>query len=247
MSLTEDIAQLVARTNALLNTFEAKEAAISAAVQAAINGAGTLSREVWVDPTKGNDANTGLTATTAFLTLDRAIEATAQVPCVTISLLGDVTLRKRVWTNSVALTIRGMDGVSERNRPIRKISFAPLANNSPNIYGDTYPAGIEFNARLALRADGISIAIPDVPSTTTGKNIFSIYFGVTFTMQAGVLSADAAATAAVLLGTWWVSPVELWFSNAQIDASAKGHILGGVASGGNPNSVVNYRSNATAL
>ncbi|BCH55258.1 hypothetical protein ACQZ61_06515 [Agrobacterium vitis] len=247
MSLTDDIAQLVARTNALLATFEAKEAAISAAVQAAINGAGSLYREVWVDPTKGNDANTGLTATTAFLTLDRAIEATAQVPSVTISLLGDVTLRKRISTHSTALTIRGMDGVNERNRPVRKISFAPLASNSPNVYFDTYPAGIDLNARVALRTDGVSIAIPDVPSTTSSKNVFSVYFGVNFSMQAGVLSADAAATAAVLFGTWWVSPVEIWFANVQIADSAKGHILGGVAAGGNPNSVTNYRSNATAL
>lgn len=247
MSLTEDIAQLVARTNALLNTFEAKEAAISAAVQVAVNTAASTRRDVWVDPVKGNDANTGLTPATAFLTLDRAIEATAHASAVFINLLGDVTMRKRITTYSTVLSIQGMDGVNELNRPLRKISFAPLASNSPNAYSNTFSAGIEMASRLGMRTEAIQFVIPDMPSTTTTRNIFGIHFGMTLTMRTGGIYCDNAATVAVLFSPWFMGPIDLWLSDVTIGTNARGHILDSVAANADPNATKFYRSNVTAL
>ncbi|MCM2291105.1 hypothetical protein NAC44_02025 [Allorhizobium sp. BGMRC 0089] len=247
MSLTEDIAGLVSRVNTLLNTFETKEAAINAAVAAAVAAAPGASRTVWVDPVNGNDSNSGLSVAAAFMTFERAIEATAHVSVVNINLLGDVTIRKRVGSNAGTISINGRSSNGDRTVPKRKLGFTAMASNAPNIYGETFPGGLELLSRAALRFDNIEIVMPDIPSTTTAFNLFAVYGGLAVTMWAGGIYAENASTKAVLYGLWHTNPVDLWFDGTVIDSTARGHILPGVAASADPNAIKNFRSNVTAL
>ncbi|WP_234636166.1 phage minor head protein [Allorhizobium ampelinum] len=145
-------------------------------------------------------------------------------PLLTISLLGDVTIRKKHTTFSSAITIRGMDGVNDPKRVLRTVSFSPTASNSPNIYGNSYPAGVELQSRVGLRLDYVSLIIPDTPSTVTNTNVFGVHYGMAFIMTYGTLSAEKATTSAVLFQPWWAAPLEVWCSNVAIADSARGHI-----------------------
>ncbi|MCF1463531.1 hypothetical protein FS827_19690 [Agrobacterium vitis] len=138
--------------------------------------------------------------------------------------MGDVTIRKKHTTFSSAITIRGMDGVNDPKRVLRTVSFSPTASNSPNIYGNSYPAGVELQSRVGLRLDYVSLIIPDTPSTVTNTNVFGVHYGMAFIMTYGTLSAEKATTSAVLFQPWWAAPLEVWCSNVAIADSARGHI-----------------------
>lgn len=246
MSLESSIAELVSRTNALLNEYSNEKAAIDAALAAAIGGVGLASKTVWVDPVGGNDANTGLTAAAAFLTLDRAIEATANTSVVYVNLLGDVVMQKRVATAARSLSLKGTDA-ADVSTVTRNVSFAALASNSPDAKGATFSAGIDFSSVSALRTEAVNWAIPNVAGPLSQYNVIGFQFGGAVVMKGGSILATNSGTLSTLIAPWYSSAIDFWLTTVSISSNARGHILADVAANADPNTKVNYRSNITAL
>lgn len=91
MSLTSDIATLVARADALFDMFDAKKSAIDAAVAAAIAALPDIARLYYVDQVAGNDANSGLVPEQPLQTINRALSLAGAGRYVDIRLMANYT------------------------------------------------------------------------------------------------------------------------------------------------------------
>src|SRR6218665_135538 len=92
MSLTTDIATLVARYEALAAIFDGKVASINAAVANAIAAVPLLSVRYYVDAINGNDTKDGQTTGNALQTITKAFQLAGPGRAIEINLISDYTL-----------------------------------------------------------------------------------------------------------------------------------------------------------
>lgn len=247
MSLESNIAELVSRTNALLNTYDAKEQGINTAVANALAAVGALWRDIIVDPVSGSDANIG-TLASPVLTLDRALDLTTASSFSRILLLGDVTLTQRHTVYCPTIHIVGCryvaGAINTYPQQMRTINWA---NESAVEWdGNRAIPAILFQGRV-LRFTSVTVNIPTPPAGVAHVRMIDMTNGGALLFEASAIGASSAATTAVLAATWSPNQIIVGFGTTTIATAAKGHILDGVVAGADPNAVWSYRSNLTSL
>lgn len=241
-SFTEQQTSLLAEVAELVQDMDAQKTDLDGKIQAAIDGATAQQRWVYVDPFNGVDARNGDTWASAVLTLDRAIELTANNLSARIILAGNVELKSRHFTVANAIHFVALD---TNNSPVNvTISFLPEALNSPNYTGASQIAGLETDGELALTSERVTFNLPY--STATIGSVFSGGLSCRLLMHSGGLTTANVATTAGLL-TSWGGEIALWANATTIDANSPGHIVTGVAAGTDPNIFPNVQSNLTTV
>lgn len=249
MSLETEISALVAAANALRNEFAGKRDQINAALAAALASVGAAWREIYVNPSSGNDANTG-TAESPVLTLDRAFAlASGSRVAARILLLGDVTLTARHTVYCATLQIVGVRHQPGAVNPYplepRSITYAAEAS-SREWDGQRATPAIFFQG-VNLRFTSVNITIPTPPDGVVYKKMIDMTQGGALLFEQVNIDAQDAATTAVLASSWSPSQLIAAFVYTTISTAARGHILDGVAAGADPNAQWFYRSNLTSL
>lgn len=247
MSFTEDMSQLVARTNALLSMFDTKKSEIEAAVAAAIAAAPLPHRELFVDPVGGNDSWAG-DITKPVLTLDRALTIASNLRSVSIFLLGDVLLTKRHFPFCQRLEISGVR--RDANSPYgvvgetRRLTFAALGHVGTD--GVRRVAGIAPSMYAEVYINQVHLQLPTLPTSIDDRSLFGFSFSSSFILRDCAVDAEPG-TLAALAGGGNLTVLTFAAGNTTFANAALGHILYGIPAGGNPNTVWHYRSNLTSI
>lgn len=151
MSLDADIGNLVASSQALVDTFEKKAQSIESAVQAALSAIPESTRTYFVDQVTGDDSASG----TQAAPLQSIQEASSRVPhggTVQVNLLSNYTFELAEYYDACSIIINGWLEKKELN-------FTAVED------GDTVTInGINSNDWLNVHLTNLTINLPD----TTG-------------------------------------------------------------------------------
>lgn len=171
MSLTSDIATLVARYEALANTFDAKAAAIDTAVAAAIAATPLLSVRYFVDAVNGNDINDGQTVGKSLQTIGKAFQLAGSGKCILIALVSDYVMNSVLavpQASSVHIFANGFD-VNTAPDVRRKMTFTLLPNDNVGITGEWVMSSFRqsYVGLSAFDFTAIEIVFPSMPASGT--------------------------------------------------------------------------------
>jgi hypothetical protein len=169
MSLTSDIAGLVATVNNLITTYTNKMAGINAAVAAAIAAVPSSTRAVYVDQTAGSDDNDGLTPAAPVQTLTKAIALGGAGRSLDVILNADYTLTQARLSlpNDMKVRLRALNGLQGTNK--RKLYLGVHLTPNPDTPG-LYEVGGFYCPQYGmttLNVDSIEIIFPAAPAGGT--------------------------------------------------------------------------------
>lgn len=261
MSLTTDIAAVVSRANALIDKFDAKEAAINAAIAAALLTIPQATRVVYLDAINGNDANEG-TLAAPIQTFTRAIALGGPNRGVDIALLTDVTLNAArtfiPFNQAIRVYSYGYIYADPTNSPMKKVRLTVQPKDSATLTGDWQVSS--FYCPLwgvnAINFQTVEIVFPAAPGA--GVMVPDVYNGLISAntnagpAMVGLELTDCkltrpAGSVGVLCGirTHFIS---LMVKNSTyVTAEMAGKWIANVASGAAPSSLGWAASNLTSL
>ncbi|WP_310620874.1 hypothetical protein [Flexibacterium corallicola] len=244
MSLTEDITALTAEARNLVNTFNAKSAAIDAKVDTAISEMSNSNITIWVDPAGGDDSNAGMTAQTAVATPEKAITLVSGARRAQLNLLGDVVLQKATTNHALHVILNGVDNNGD---PVdRRFRFADESVTSPQEDGQRHPAFIGSPGNVTFDVRNVTLELPDVPDDDEWiKKVIISEGQIDFFARSSSVEIANSDSAVALVGSWG-GPVGFWASNLAFSDDVAGHLIEGVADGEDPNSYAHIRSNLTS-
>ncbi|WP_321447343.1 hypothetical protein [uncultured Cohaesibacter sp.] len=247
MSLTEEITALVSETRSLIDVFNEKSDTIDASL-ARLEAAETMaSKWVYVDSVNGNDEGTG-TITDPYLTIEKALAATADNISVLINLLNDTVMMDRsVNVGARVLRFQGRD--SSNNVVSRSLSFASEAVTSPRWSGHRQCAGIEMAGPAFIQFTSIDLVIPNCGEEITFPYCLYGAQSLDVILRSCSISIADAASVADLFSVYYPASAGLWFSTVTVDSGVEGHFLNGISAGADPNTDASnrFRSNLTSL
>lgn len=169
MSLTTDIATMIARYEALAAVFDSKAAAINAAVANAIAAVPLLTVRYYIDAVNGNDANDGKSAPNALQTIGKAFQLAGAGRQIEIVLVSDYVMASvlRVPKGSSVHILASGFNIDTAPDVRRKMTFTLLPNNSATIPGDWVLSSISFGETgiASLDFTAIEIVLPPAPAT----------------------------------------------------------------------------------
>ncbi|MBP1862129.1 hypothetical protein [Rhizobium herbae] len=258
MSLTSDIATLVGRADALINIFDAKKAAIDAAVAAAIATLPEMSRTYYVDQVAGNNANSGLVPEQPFQTIDRALSLAGAGRYVDIRLMANYTFTSPRIGLRAGQHLKLGSHLSVSGSIRYKVFLGVHARPEPEVVGDWEVGGFycpSFGSN-SINASSIEIVFPAAPgagvmvndsyngflagNVTDGPPVIGLELnGCTVTRPAGsvgvIFGARTHFAALMVKNTTFVTP------------DMAGKWVAGVAGGSTPASVGWVASNLATL
>jgi hypothetical protein len=178
MSLTSDIAALVAATNNLIATFDGKKTGIENALAAALTAVPSPSRTVYLDQIDGLDSNDGLTAAAPVQSLSRAISLGGVGRALDIILMSDYTFVQPRHTLRVDQKVRlqsynGAHGVIKK-----KVYLGLHARTDIAVPGDWEVGGFycpDYGVNT-LNLESIEVIFPAAPSA--GAMVADSYNGI---------------------------------------------------------------------
>lgn len=196
---------------------------------------------LFLDPVAGVDTRDGSTPALAKQSIDNVLDAIGTT-ATSIVLLSDATIRRRRNVYA-SLDIRG--GQPANNAagymPIqRNLYFLATAENSPSPSLGTFCSGL-WLLGPGVTADRINFNIPDQPAQDYTAHITSNAGCNLLTNNCALFATSGAGS---LIGS--SSNTINFFGGLILGTGAAGHLFQGVASGANPNSLFQYRTNITS-
>lgn len=212
MSLTSDIATLVARYEALAAIFDSKATAINAAVANAIAAVPILTVRYYVDAVNGNDTKDGLSAASSLQTIGKAFQLAGSGRAIEIILVSDYVMTSVVPVPTASSVHIIANGFSVNNPDVRrKMTFTCVQNNDDNVSGAWSVSSFRYqNVGIAsFDFTGIEIVLPAMPAS---GSLSAHYYN-------GILS-QAAVTGPTLFA------LQLRSCQITVPASPAGWIMG---------------------
>lgn len=197
----------------------------------------------YVDATNGNDANDGSTPALAYKTIDRPISLTQNYTLI-LYLMTDVTWSNRLniynsmFIQGVTITSGAISAFTNRG-----ITFLGEAANSPVQQGRCTAGAFLYGASLTM--DHAYVVLPDAVAGVTVTDHIQVQQGGTVSLSVSTVTTVSTNGTSALIG----SPSNQgggYFTSCNFSARAYGRLFAGVASGANPNSLWNFRSNLTS-
>lgn len=184
MSLTTDIATMVARYEALAAVFDGKKNEINAAVNAAVAALPGMARTYFVDAVNGNDANSGLTEAAALQTINRAFTLAGPGRDIEIKLMSDYVMTSVIGiprSSNVSIVADGYD-ITTNPDLRRKLTLSVYANANASVSGDWQMTGfrLQYPGSCFFDMTALEIVMPDAPAGTATASHYN-----------GVLSQNA--------------------------------------------------------
>lgn len=199
---------------------------------------------LYVDPTNGNDANDGSLPGKAYKTFDAALTKTQNYTLV-IYLLGDVTWsgRYNIYNSVFVQGVTANASGTITSYVNRGITFLAEAANSPTAQGRCNSGAFLYGPSLSM--DHVYLVQPDSAAGLAISSHLQILQGGTVSITVSTVAPVSSGGAGSLVG----SPSNQgggYFVGCILSGNAPGRLFSGVAAGGNPNALWNYRSNLTS-
>lgn len=254
MSLTTDMSTLVARADALIQTFDTKEAQINAALAVALAAAPQIVHTLYVDQIAGKDTNDGRTAAAPLKSIEKAIALVGEGRHLHLALMSDYTVTAPRIYLPVGMLLR-LNGYS--SSVVKFHLGAHIRDNTDGLgnweVGGFYAASWGFNS---LNLDNIEVVFPVAPTTgTMTSNVYNALLGGN--VQQGPPYIGLELVGCVLTmpsgGVGWLlgartRAASLLIKTSTYTASAMaGKWIAGTASGTTPASVGWVLTNLTTL
>lgn len=179
MSLTSDIATLVARYEQLAATFDGKVSAINTALATALATVPAAFRYVYVDSVNGNDANDGLAEAAPVKTLSRAVALVGDGRAGEIRLMSDYVFD--VWRVNLGRD-QGIYLVGWNARRTLRLPVLPVPETAvqyPSFQQKVAGFHTSYVGLNVLALTNIKIEFPVAPvgGGTLGPNSYSSLLG----------------------------------------------------------------------
>lgn len=261
MSLTSDIATLVARYEALAAIFDGKKAEIDAAVANSIAAIPLLTVRYYVDAVNGNDAKDGQSVANALQTIGKVFQLAGQGRAIEIVLVSDYVMTSILsvpQNSNVHIIANGFD-VNANPNVRRKLTFTLLPNEQSTISGEWQLSSFRCGSTGLSSFDftAIEIVLPAMPATGTLTQHYynglvsqnAIHAPTMFAMQVRSSTITTPANpAGWLMGLHTSRSAVLIINNVVSDSALMpGHWISGFASGAQVSASTRLLSNLATL
>lgn len=247
MSLTTDIAALLASGSDLINTFNTRKASIDNAVAAALAAIPSMQSTFYVDAVNGSDVNAGSEAA-PLQTIERAVELVPAASILTVILMSDYHVGSPISSTAKLFRLY----INGYNQVRRKLSFGrdfQVNGNAPNV--KTYPCFISGDGMTFSLSDIEIVWPPEAQAGGThGAALFTSWSNNMWVRLTRCIVTGTPSTGAnryLVASYTGGSAIDVRVVDTTYAAALAGVMFFLVAAGGNPNSSLGYRSNITAV
>ncbi|EKT4568612.1 hypothetical protein QEM43_004332 [Pseudomonas putida] len=247
MSLESEVAILSSEARGLLNYYNAKKAAIDAAVIAAITAIPETTRNWYVDPVIGLDTNPG-TAALPFRTIEKCLASTPNSGVCGVYLLKDYDLASQIDISCSLLVIKGATGV-EKLRP----KYYANVNNGVT---DTRMGGFVFQrqgANIEMRELTLELPSPGglTPLNSRLNSLFRTYGSYSVPPLMGVQMNTVVVQKAADFGGYLISAsvscVAFGCGGVSFPTDFAGRYIDGISAGTDTKTVSRLITNLSTL